>query len=166
MAATTIAAVKFDGLVTPAAFVIENHANIAYEHEGWEDRDPLEGFLLPCFNELADFLFLGFFQFCDFAVVEGLVLAEEILPFGGEGFIGIRRAFFNGCLDAIFSQLTDDRATKDTHCEHPDARDGIQCQCAPFRALFGNNPEHGWPEESFPEAVKGCEKEDHEQSLC
>ena len=40
MAATTIAAVKFDGLVTPAAFVIENHANIACEHENREDGDP------------------------------------------------------------------------------------------------------------------------------
>ena len=71
----------------------------------------------------------------------------------------------DGGFDRAFLHFADERAAEDADGQHADACDGIEGERAAFGGLFGDDAQHGRPEEGFADAVEGRGEEDEGEAL-
>ena len=100
---------------------------------------------------------LGFFcrtiQCIHFVHVHRSVSPQEIGTVRGDTLHDVRLGISQGFDRGILLHFTNQRATHDSHREHADSGNSIQCQGAAFRTLLRHHTQHGRPEERFTESV-------------
>ena len=109
---------------------------------------------------------IGFGFFCrtiqciHFVHIHRRVSTEEIGAIDGNLLHDVRLFIGQGFDCRILLHFTNQRTTHNSHREHADSGNGIQCESAAFWTLLRHHTQHGGPEECFTESVQRGENKD------